>query len=77
MRRWIHNDAESKPEPDADAGFEIEVVDARDHDAALDVLRRSVEAYDAWQNGPDGDGSPEPDYIIDARFIAGPNKETT
>ena len=38
MRKWIHNDTEVRCDENADAGFEIEVVLAREYNEIVDEL---------------------------------------
>lgn len=38
MRKWIHNETEVRIDEDADAGFEVEVVSAREYDEIVNEL---------------------------------------
>lgn len=49
-RRWIPNDTPCRREPDGDAGFEVEVVDASSHDELVDKALDMVRAIATLQD---------------------------
>lgn len=53
MRRFIHNDTECRRNVDADAGFEVEVVDAKDYDDLIAKLAKLLEENDRLQKEND------------------------
>ena len=57
MRRYIHNDTECKVKEDAESGYEVEVVDAKDYDKLRLLITKVVESGSTEYDGDDYIGS--------------------